>query len=169
MKIIRKISTDEPLTLQEVKTFLRVDHDLDDGLISLAIQAARETAEDETNRALVQKELSLTVDKPGISFEIPRPPFVSMTTITGAITVRIDDATEPAKVYFEQDPLQVTLQFVCGYATAADVPAKIKQAMLLMLAHWYDNRAIIAAPGAQPLEMPFAASQLLAGCRVVPV
>lgn len=40
----------------------------------------------------------------------------------------------------------ITIEFVAGYGGAADVPRPIKQAMLLLIGHWYENREIIGDP-----------------------
>jgi uncharacterized phiE125 gp8 family phage protein len=38
-------------------------------------------------------------------------------------------------------PIQVT--YVAGYGAAASVPQKYKQAMLLLIGHWYENRETV--------------------------
>jgi hypothetical protein len=40
----------------------------------------------------------------------------------------------------EPGPKSITVTYQAGYANAASVPATLKQAMLLMIADWYDNR-----------------------------
>lgn len=43
------------------------------------------------------------------------------------------------------------ITFTAGYGAPADVPAAIRQAMLLLVAHWFDHRN--AAPVRSPLPM----------------
>ncbi|MGB9845891.1 MAG: head-tail connector protein [Desulfotomaculales bacterium] len=58
-------------------------------------------------------------------------------------------------------------QSAVGYE-ANDVPERIKQAILLLVGHWYDNREIAAA-GRLVNEVPFTVNALLWQERVVPV
>ncbi|MDE2337572.1 MAG: head-tail connector protein [Alphaproteobacteria bacterium] len=53
----------EPLTLSEVKTFLRVDQSNDDNFITGLITAARMFCEAETGRALIERNYSLFLDR----------------------------------------------------------------------------------------------------------
>ncbi len=53
----------EPLTLGEVKTFLRVDQTSDDTLISSLIMAARMFCEVNTGRSLITRSYSLFLDR----------------------------------------------------------------------------------------------------------
>lgn len=59
----------------------------------------------------------------------------------------------------------VTVRYVCGHGAPADVPAPVRQAMLLMIGDWYANRETPLAGTA--LALPFAASALLAPLRRV--
>ena len=52
------------------------------------------------------------------------------------------------------------ITFTAGYGSPSDVPAAIRQAMLLLISHWYDHRSAIADPAATPqavdaLLLPF--------------
>lgn len=58
------------------------------------------------------------------------------------------------------DPIEI--QFVCGWATAGDVPADIRAAILLFAGHLYKNREAVnvgdpAAVESKALELGFAA------------
>lgn len=59
------------------------------------------------------------------------------------------------------------IRFTAGYgAAAAAVPAPLKQAMLLLIAHWYENREQVITSGAQALSVPFGYAELIANYRV---
>ena len=40
----------------------------------------------------------------------------------------------------------ITIEFVAGYGVAANVPLTLKQAMLLLIGHWYENRELMGDP-----------------------
>lgn len=52
----------EPVTLQEAKLFLKIDHDAEDALITSIIAAARESAEKYLQLALITRKASLFMD-----------------------------------------------------------------------------------------------------------
>lgn len=52
----------EPMTVDDVKTFLRISNDLEDGMIAGMISAARESAEILQNRDLIVKQYDLSLD-----------------------------------------------------------------------------------------------------------
>jgi uncharacterized phiE125 gp8 family phage protein len=60
----------------------------------------------------------------------------------------------------------ISITYVAGFGDADAVPGAIKQALLLMVAHWYENREAGVARGAAT-EMPFGATALLAPWRRV--
>lgn len=159
MKLVKVIG-DEPVTLAEMKSYLRIDLADDDNLINALIMAARSVAEGHTNRAIIRQELAQVIEGAGREIEIPRPPLVSVT-VTGGNVERTDIISEPGKVVLTERPTgPVTVEFVAGY-DSANIPPRIKQAIMLTVAHWYDNRGLVGAPGTMPQELPFAAAALL--------
>lgn len=95
----------------------------------------------------------------------PRPPLISVdavsyigpadtTVYTATTEFQTDTNTEPGrcapaayKVWPTTNPLvmkAVKIQYTCGYASAALVPARLKQAVLLMVGHLYENREATA-------------------------
>jgi len=61
----------------------------------------------------------------------------------------------------------ITVRFVCGYGASGSgyVPEPIRQAMLLLIGHWYNNREAVIV-GVTTSEVPFAVEALLFPYRV---
>jgi uncharacterized phiE125 gp8 family phage protein len=98
--------TSEPVTLDEVKAWARIDDTTDeaantatDALISSLVTAAREEAEQTVGRSILEQTLELTLERfPcwGRSIELPRPPLTDVASVTyfdaGNATVVMDEA-----------------------------------------------------------------------------
>jgi uncharacterized phiE125 gp8 family phage protein len=155
--------TSEPITLAEAKSHCRVDISADDTYIGTLIQAAREWCEAHDWRAYMPQTWELYLDAfPACSMiELPRPPLTSVTSIKytdsdgvehtqSSSEYLVDTVSTPGRIVLKTNytwPSAVLreangayIRFVCGYASAADVPQPIKQAMLLLIGHWYENR-----------------------------
>ncbi|MFZ4773938.1 MAG: head-tail connector protein [Terrimicrobiaceae bacterium] len=153
----------EPITLAEAKLHLRVDTTDDDALISALIVAAREEIERRSWHALMTQTLELVLDEWPCDDEIvlPRPPLQSVTSFTykdASGTVNTWDPahyvvgvdTVPAEIepaygkYWPATALHpvdaIRIRYVCGFASASAVPQSLKQAMLLCMGRWYENR-----------------------------
>jgi len=183
----------EPVTLAEAKTHLRVDISDDDDLITALITAAREYCENFQNRAYITQVWKLWMDdwpEEDDYIEIPLPPLQSVESVKYYDTdgnentfssdyYSVDTESEPGRVYLNYgetwptDTLRprngIVVEFTAGYGdTADDVPQTVKQAMLLLIAHWYENREATLA-GTVSREVEFAVGALLWQNRVVPV
>lgn len=164
----------EPVALTEAKVHLRVDGTDEDALITSLIVAARQGAEHMTGRALMPQALELALDCfPGV-IKLPRPPFVSITSIKyideagveqtlAAEDYQIDSHSEPARVllpYGGSWPLvrwqanAVLIRYEAGYADAAAVPDEIKSWMLLRIGMLYANRESVAT-GVSVASIPY--------------
>jgi len=177
----------EPISIDDLKNDLKVDSDLvlDDALILGLGKAARVLAEKVQGRALITQTLELTLDGwPAKGFfELPCPPLQSVTSITyydeddNAATVDsgtyfVDTVSEPGRVVLNSGESwpsttlravnAVVVRFVAGYgAEGADVPETVRNAIRLLVAHWYENREAISTSGAVPKAMPFGVQALL--------
>jgi len=185
IKIITEPTT-EPVTLDEAKAHCRVDGTDEDDLITTLIVAARQYCEQRQNRAYLTQTLELTLDRwPRFPVNIPHPPLVSVESIKyygtddteyiwSTTEYFVDADSEPGRVslrYAKTTPT-VTLRPVNGVkvryvAGASEVAQTVKQAMLLLIGHWYINRESVLT-GVTSKEIEFAVSALLGIDRVWP-
>jgi uncharacterized phiE125 gp8 family phage protein len=89
--------TDEPITLEQAKSHLRVAHESDDDYIAGLIEDARAYVEDETQRALITQTLEYTVDW----LDAPR-------AFDGSV---LTAPTRPTVIYLPRPPLQSVSYF----------------------------------------------------------
>jgi uncharacterized phiE125 gp8 family phage protein len=165
--------------------------------LNALIKASRVQAEMFTRRAFVTQTWSLLLDGfPSFSTELirlPLPPLQSISSVNyvdvngvtptlWAASNYIVDAPEGdyaqrgriTLAYGEVWPVTrdianaVTIEFIAGYGAAAAVPQGIKQAMLLMIGHWYANRESVNV-GNIVNEVPQSANALLWGYRALEV
>lgn len=184
---------EEPISLGEAKPCLRVDFNDDDVLINRLITAARQYCEDFQRRAYITQTWELWLDAwPDKDYiTIPRPPLQSVTFVKyyGADNKEytlpttdyfVDDKNEPGRVvlaYGKSWPSTtlrpanaVMVQFIAGYGTADKVPEKIKQAMYLLIGHWYEHReAVLTGSISISKEIEFAVNALLQQDRIAPI
>jgi uncharacterized phiE125 gp8 family phage protein len=84
----------------------------------------------------------------------------------------VDLVSEPARIYLAPGKIwppytsqrnAICVPCVCGYASAALVPARIKLAIKMVIANFYENREPVSlVPGTQPYEMPLNIAAILA-------
>ena len=178
--------TEEPLSVKEVKLFLKEEQETNNALIKNMIVGARKICEAKTNRRLVTQTITLYLDEfPDDEIEIQGSPIQSITHVKyydtdnalqtlDSSNYQIDTTTEPARfdisysgtfpsTYDRFGAAQIT--FVAGYGLGISVPDNIKQAMYLMIGHWYENREDVVV-GRQVNEVPMASEALLALERI---
>jgi uncharacterized phiE125 gp8 family phage protein len=174
---------EEPLALDDAKTWLKLDQDADDDLVRALIIAARLQVEARTGRALVTQSWRLTLDDwpPGGIVRVPIAPVTALSTaavvasdgsatMLDTATVTLDLASTPPRLLALDRPsgrgfAGIRFDLVAGYGGAADVPGPLVQAIRLLVSHWYADRDALGAPGAEP-AIPGAAQALLAPYRL---
>ena len=139
----------EPITLAEAKAFLRVDHDAEDELIETLIISARERLEAHLNLALIARPMQLATSASG-EIALPRWPVTSVEIVIADGAPTSDFVTDlrkrPSTVTVCADD-QVEIEFTAGYgSTTTDVPAPLRQALLLLVAKSYEYRGDAEPP-----------------------
>ena len=159
----------------------------EDTAIEFLITTAREYCENYTRRALATQtiEAYLPTFPHCDRFELPHPPLQSVTSVkykdsTGTETTMVvgtnylvDDENTVAQIVlpygltwplFTEYPVNaVKVRYVAGYASENPIPRSIKQAMLLLIGHWYNNREAVGNVGG---EIAFAVKALLSMYKV---
>lgn len=178
--------TAEPVSLDEAKAHLRVDITADDTLIGAMLTAARQYVEMTARRALVTQtlDLYLAAFPSGDTITLPRPPLVSITSLTYVVEAGTTSTlattvygaetnTEPGFVYLKPsqtwpsdslyEGLPVCVRYVAGYGDPPSVPEYYKQAIKLLIGHWYENReGYVIGQGFTPTTVPMAINSLIA-------
>lgn len=179
----------EPVDLAWAKRHCRVEHSrLDGSMFPAWIQAARETVEKETNRSLIKTRWAQRHDCwPGCNYiELRRSPLIAVISVkwkdsTGAETTLaagadyiVDTATTPGRIVlpyggswpsgtlYPASPITIT--YDAGYGEAAtDVPMRLKQAMLLLIGHYFLHPSEVVLGGQQgaAITLPRGVASLL--------
>lgn len=176
--------TEEPVTVAEIKSHLRIDTSDDDLMLGAMITAAREECEHLLERALAPQTVQLLLDEFPDDIPLPLPPLRSVVSVEYAatdgttVTMPSEDYTtdlglEPSWLLLAADADDwpetddvanaVTVTYQCGY-TAAECPKAIKQWIMLRVGTLYAYREADSDKTPQP--SPFA-DRLIDRYRVV--
>lgn len=168
----------EPVTLAEARTHARVDDTADNSLVSALITAARRAAEIYTRRVFITQSWTMYMDQAPTEnyLELPKAPLLGISSIVtysdadaattfASSNYYVDLITRPGRVVLRNGASWPTpsraangfvVNFVAGYdSTGSGVPADIRQAILMIVSHLYENR------GDTDAEMPRVAQMLL--------
>jgi uncharacterized phiE125 gp8 family phage protein len=179
----------EPVSLDEAKAFLRLDTTDEDALVTTLVTAARLHIEGTTGQALLAQSWRLVLDDwpATCAVSLPLGPLASLTAITAydadgtpddlSLDGILWDATAtPPQLFLPAGfaagatlrPRQgIEIDFVAGYGSdPEDVPATLRQALLLLVAYWYENRDAVIIAGAGTI-VPTGFDQLVAPYRSV--
>lgn len=181
----------EPVTLTEAKAHCRVDASAEDAIITSLIPAARLFIEKYAAIALVNQTWRAYFDLKSAAalYTYVSLPLGTIQSITSIKTYDTDNAAttfDSSNYYLSgnrivlndncdwptfrrvYDTLEIT--FVAGFGSASDVPQPIKQALLMLVAHWYENREAVSDPiNQQGVLMPIGVIACLQPYRILPL
>lgn len=178
-QVITSAST-YPVSLTEAKSHLKVDTTADDTYITSIIKAATQLSEEYTNRFFIDT----VIEQYASSFADLQTLFKSKVSAVAYVKYYDSDnslQTLSASVYDTQlnyEPSQIQLtdgqsfptitkrndavvaRYTVGYGSASDVPEIIKQAILLTIGNFYQNRNSVVI-GRIATELPQNSKWLL--------
>lgn len=178
----------EPISLAEAKAHCRIDHDEEDGLLATLIAAARIHVEATTARALLTQSWRLAIDAwPACrQLALPVAPAAALLAVTtydadgnaheiDTGQFGLDGAVSPAWLLLPETVAGmpalrqrhgIHIDYSAGFGEEADaVPADLRQAILLLVGYWFENRDTADPPNG-PAGPP-ALAPLLAPYRRV--
>lgn len=176
---------EEPVTLAEARAFIRLDDTSEDMLVTALITAARATLEAETRRAFVTQQWRLLLDRfPEEAILLPLAPVSAVAAVSlvaraapdemlDAALYELDLASEPPRIWraeggawpqAKRRAAGIAIDFIAGYGGAEAVPQALKQAVLLLVAHWFETRLPVAF-GDAGADIPLTVAALIAPYR----
>lgn len=149
----------EPLSLAEVKSFLRIDGNDEDTLLGELITTARILAEELTGRSLMTQRWKIAYDNNvPQTISLPYGPLQSVISVSVVSEEEVASAVDSGtyhvnanqrELVFETMPWGHRIEIVIetGYGDeSSDVPSAIRQGMLVHVANLYEHRDTMSPP-----------------------
>ena len=168
-------------TTAEAKDFLKVDTTADDTLIDSLIKAATQSCQIFTNRYFLDTRVTQYSDNWFEFYRLYKSPVIAITHVKyydtndtlqtlASSNYILDNISQPARIGISVDGTlpnladrinAVEVKYSVGYGfTSDDVPEGIKQAVLITIGNWYENRQTVIT-GRTATELPLSSQYLL--------
>jgi uncharacterized phiE125 gp8 family phage protein len=175
------LATNPLFTTAEAKDFLKVDTTADDTLIDNLIKAATQSCEVYTNRYFLDTLVTQYADKWSDINTLYKSPVSSITHIKyydsddslqtlDTSVYLLDEVSQPARIGLKPNQSfpnladrinAIEVKYTVGYGTSSsDVPEAIRQAVLITIGNWYENRQTVIT-GRTATELPLSSQYLL--------
>lgn len=161
---VNSITGSEIVTTQNVKDFVRIDTSADDTIIDQMITTAREWCENYIGKDIVAKNRTFYLQEVDQRFTLPFAPVASISSVTSegtAITYNtygLDDTIIEIKSLPAKE-VKVT------YVTSGLTNSLLKDAILHLVATYYDNRSDYIANNMT--EAPITTKHILQGFKAM--
>lgn len=171
----------EPVTVADMRSYLRIENADHDTLLAELIAAARDTVESDCGLSLIstawrsyQNIKSPETVRIGADFYdmivVDRGPVSAITALqlAGVTTSFSDWLTRGpvSKAVYAPTGLDlsaVKIDFTCGYSAANLIPARLIRAIKLLVAHWFENRQAYEEASLQEVQLGY--NKLVSGFR----
>ncbi|MBN2842832.1 MAG: phage gp6-like head-tail connector protein [Sedimentisphaerales bacterium] len=175
-KYIISAVTNYPVSLSEVKEHLRIIGNDEDNVLSLYLKTAIDYCENFEGSCLTEKNVTAYYPYFLAYMALPLSPAVLISSVkyndgSGNLVLyngekRLDSVANPSYIYFPESlpvvstdyPNSVEISYITGRGERM-IEDRIKQAILLLVGHYYENRE--ATSSAALNAIPFAVSALL--------
>ena len=168
----------EPISLAEVMAHCRIlsADATEQAKLSMFISAAREYAEGYTGKCYGSRTVTTYRASLDDIMELSEGPVTSITSISA---VRSDGESEDVTSYYQIDTMSddprlvgrnlpqidlsadVLYPVTVAYTAGGDMPSMIKQACLLIIGHWYENRSAVEIGSVASVSIAYAVQDLL--------
>ncbi|MBP9692322.1 MAG: phage head-tail connector protein [Alphaproteobacteria bacterium] len=150
-------ASQEPLTLEEAKTYLRISSDQEDEFLKMLMAAARSHVESFTGRALLKQQWGLHIKPPypegsplvkregkRLEIALPRPPLLEVMEVKASAKTIAYEVEENrvllSSLFWDKE---ISIIYWAGYGeTAASLPPDLKMAVLMATRFFYDNQKV---------------------------
>lgn len=151
LKVLEKAEI-QIVSLDEVKTHLRLDSGVDERYLLHLVDAATDYIEQFLNRALLSQKLCYTVVRDarrGIEISIPRPNITHIHSVTGIRSgaryvikrYQLKDSDVSPVLLCASDEEAIEIVYQAGYGIyPKHIPAPIKHALFQIVTDLYENR-----------------------------
>ena len=185
--VLKTAPSSTAVTLAEAKQHLRVDSDFDDddAYITTLIEVATDLVEQFTRRRLITQTYNLYYDQfpdyislqVGIVASVVHIKYRDTSNVEQTLASSnyvLDDKIKPGRIYVATNgnfpdtydrPNAVEVEFTVGSA-AADVESALKQAMLITVGRYYEQRQDVVL-GTIATELPLMVEYILTPYRLL--
>jgi uncharacterized phiE125 gp8 family phage protein len=145
----------EPVTVPEMRAYLRLDGDEEDALVAALIRSARLTVETVSACILIEQSWRLRLlRRPAAPVRSPLAPLIAIERVrvfprgAGAFDLpadayRLDEASDPPRIAIDpgEPEGRVEIDIRVGFGPSAEsVPEPLRQAVRVLVAHWFEHR-----------------------------